>query len=125
MSAAVGGVGVERFVKANDEKPVAPGRERRVVRQGSDNVGLQPGVGLLRSSIVSIVVDVGDDKRKFGQRVAGQVRSELGKRPDDGIRHLSVAGHVGEQGEGIVANEVKTGVSADIALRDAFRVDLE
>lgn len=90
----MGGVGVGGLVEVDDEESVAAGLEVGVCLQRNDDVGLEPGVGLLWGAVVRVVVDVGDDVGERGERVIGEVDGELREGLDDLVRDLLIARNV-------------------------------
>ncbi len=61
VTAAVCGIAVCRFIEVDNEDAVASGCECRGLGPGGNYVRLQPGVRLLRRSIVRVVVDIWND----------------------------------------------------------------
>jgi len=58
LTAAVGGIAGCCFIEVYDEDAIPSGCECRRVGQECDHLRLQPGVRLLRRSIVCIVIDI-------------------------------------------------------------------
>src|ERR1700759_4586444 len=125
MTAAVRGVAGCRFIKVDDEQAVASGSECGRVGYGNDYIRLQPGICLLWRSVMCVVVYIGNDVGELGQRAIRKVGGELGKRPDGLIRNRRIARDIGEHGEGVMADEIEAGVSADVTTRYPLCIDPE
>ena len=62
MTAAMCGIAGGRFIEFNNENAVPSGFERGIGGQGSDDFRLQPGICLLRRTVMRIVVNIRNDK---------------------------------------------------------------
>ena len=74
MTTPVSGIGIQGFIKNNDQNIVTLklGYQRT-------NVGLQPVIGYAQGAIVRVIAVVGNDKPVVWQSIARDVDRQLGK----------------------------------------------
>ena len=111
VASAGGEIGKVRFIKNNNQQAVL--LKCRALDQWID-IRLQPIVRGSERAVVSVVAEVGNDKRVFGQITVGQVHGKV--REGSEILFLrGVVLYIGHIGQGIVRHGILPGVPADIA----------
>ena len=121
VTSAVLRVAGDAFVEDDDQKAV--GLKCGTGDQRGD-VAIEPGVGLGESAVVSVVDEVGDDERKVGQGVIGEIGRKLAKWNQ--VELFAAVGDVGKIGERVVALEVgRSGAAGESGGGQTFGIGFE